>query len=102
MCDTDASRRGAHERHEGRRSEEVESLVRDHSLTLAQIRRTSRSTRTPPEAERSWTTRILTERLAATGRRWCVRGDREARLDAALAATDELLSAGWCLAPPLG
>jgi HTH-type transcriptional repressor of NAD biosynthesis genes len=105
VCDTDAFAVAvAHERHVGRRSEEVESLARDHSLyLLAHPADVPFHEDALWEAERSWTTRILTERLAATGRRWqCVRGDREARLDAALAATDELLSEGWCLAPPLG
>jgi NadR type nicotinamide-nucleotide adenylyltransferase len=105
VCDTDAFATAVwHERQVGRRSEEVESLARAHSLYLlahpADVPFHEDGLR---EAERSWTTRILTERLAATGRRWrCVRGGREARLDAALAAVDELLAGGWTLAPPLG
>lgn len=105
VCDTDAFAIAAwHERHVGRRSEEVESLARAHSLyLLAHPENVPFHEDALRQAERSWTTRLLTERLAATGRRWhCVRGDRQARLDAALVAVDALLAAGWSLAPPLG
>jgi HTH-type transcriptional repressor of NAD biosynthesis genes len=105
VCDSDAFATAVlHERCMGRRSEEVESLARAHSLYLLAHPADVPFHEDPMrQAERSWTTRILTERLAATGHRWqSVRGSREERAEAALAAVDELLAAGWRLAPPLG
>jgi HTH-type transcriptional regulator, transcriptional repressor of NAD biosynthesis genes len=105
VCDTDAfSTALSHERCLGRRSDEVESLARVHPLyLLAHPEDVAFHEDARREMERSWMTRLLTERLVATGRRWCcVRGDREARVEAALAAIDTLLGEGWHLAPPLG
>jgi nicotinamide riboside kinase len=105
VCDSDAFAAAVwHERRAGRRSEEVESLARAHPLYLLahpeDVPFREDAVRT---AERAWMTRLLTERLEATGRRWCcVRGDREARLAAALAAVDALVADGWRLAPPAG
>ncbi len=52
---------------------------------------------------RSWMTGVFAERLAETGRRWqLLRGAREVRAGAALAAVDALIAEGWGLAAPLG
>jgi nicotinamide riboside kinase len=105
VCDTDAFAAGIrHERLLGRRSAEVDSLARAHPLYLvAHPEDVAIPDDARREAERRFMTRMWTERLEATGRRWrCVRGSREARVDAALAAIDELLARGWELAPPLG
>jgi cytidyltransferase-like protein len=105
VCDSDAFAAGVwHERRSGRRSPEVDALARAHPLYLlahpADVPFHGDAVRA---VERAWTTRLLTERLEASGRRWCcVRGDREARLGTALAAIDALLGDGWRLAPPPG
>lgn len=104
VCDSDAFAAAVlHERRVGRCSEEVESLARANSLYLLAHPADVPFHEDPlQQAERSWMTRLLTERLAASGRRWrSVRGSREERVEAALAAVDELLSGGWSLAPPL-
>jgi HTH-type transcriptional regulator, transcriptional repressor of NAD biosynthesis genes len=105
VCETDAFATALwQERCVGRSSEEVEALARTHALYLLTHPDDVPSGEDGPRAvDRAWTTRLLTERLGATGRRWCcVRGDREARLAAALAAVDALLADGWHLAPPAG
>jgi len=105
VCDTDAFATAVwHERALGRRSDEVESLARPHPLYLvAHPEDVPFHGDAVREAERSAITRVLTERLTATGRRWaCVRGGREARVEAALAEIDALLAEGWRLAPPVG
>jgi HTH-type transcriptional regulator, transcriptional repressor of NAD biosynthesis genes len=105
VCDSDAFAAAVwHERRAGRRSEEVESLARAHPLyLLAHPEDVPFRDDAVRAAERAWMTRLLTERLEATGRRWCcIRGDREARLATALAAVDALLGDGWRLAPPPG
>jgi HTH-type transcriptional regulator, transcriptional repressor of NAD biosynthesis genes len=105
VCDGDAFATAVwHERNLGRRSEEVESLARLHPLYLvAHPEDVPFRGDAVREVERSLMTRLWTERLAATGRRWsCARGDREARVAHALAAIDELLGEGWRLAPPAG
>lgn len=105
VCDGDAFATALwHERSVGRRSEEVDALARTHPLyLLAHPDDVPFREEGLPAAERAWTTRLLTERLSATGRRWCcVRGDPEARVEAALAAVDALLADGWHLAPPAG
>jgi HTH-type transcriptional regulator, transcriptional repressor of NAD biosynthesis genes len=105
VCDADAFAAGVtHQHRAGRRSEEVESLARAHPLyLLAHPEDVPFREDAVRIAERSWMTRLLTERLEATGRRWrCVRGDREARVAEAVAAVDALLDVGWSLASPPG
>ena len=107
VCDTDAFATAVwHERYVGRRSAAVEALGRRGALYLL----------TDPgdvpfvqdglrdgEHLRSWMTAVFAERLAATGRRWqLLRGAREVRAGAALAAVDALIAEGWGLAAPLG
>jgi NadR type nicotinamide-nucleotide adenylyltransferase len=106
VCDTDAFAASvAHARDLGSYSADVESHVRAHPLYLladpdgVPLRLEVRHGGRP----RSWTTRIFADRLGASGRRWSlVRGGREERVRAALAAVDALLAEGWGLAPPLG
>lgn len=51
---------------------------------------------------RPWMTGRFREELERTGKRFLVvRGDREERLAAAVAAVDELLAEGWYFADPL-
>lgn len=100
VADTDAFATGIwHERYVGRRAPEVEALARASDLYLL----------THPddvpfaqdglrdgEALRGWMTETFAARLQ--GRRWrWLRGGREPRLAAALAAVDELLAEGWGL-----
>lgn len=107
ICDTDAFATSLwHERYLGARSPAVEALARPHALYLL----------THPddvpfvqdglrdgERIRRWMAEAFAARLGATGRRWrWLRGARRDRLEAAIAATDELLAEGWELAPPLG
>jgi NadR type nicotinamide-nucleotide adenylyltransferase len=55
------------------------------------------------EAIRPWMTARFLELLRATGRPHLVlRGDQEARLAQAVAASERLLAEGWKFAPPLG
>jgi NadR type nicotinamide-nucleotide adenylyltransferase len=105
VCDTDAFATAVwHERCVGRRSEEVEALARGHPLyLLAHPEDVPFREDALRVTERAWMTRALGEALERSGRRWCcVRGDREARVEAALAQIDGLLAEGWRLAPPPG
>jgi NadR type nicotinamide-nucleotide adenylyltransferase len=109
VCDTDAFATGVwHERYLGRRSAEVESVGETAGHALYWL--------THPEDVpfaqdglrdgyhiRDWMTNRFAERLDETGRRWeWLRGDREARLNRALASIDRLVGEGWRLADPLG
>lgn len=102
VCDTDAFATGVwHERYVGRRSPAVEAHGREAALYLL----------THPddvpfaqdglrdgEHLRRWMTGVFAERLGATGRVWrWIRGDRRARLAAAVAEADALLGRGWGL-----
>jgi HTH-type transcriptional regulator, transcriptional repressor of NAD biosynthesis genes len=105
VCDADAFACAVwHEHRAGRRSEEVESQARAHPLYLvADPEDVPFNEDAVRAAERSWMTRLFAERLDATERRWrCVRGDRAARVAAAVTAVDALLDEGWHLAPPVG
>lgn len=108
FCDTDSFATGVwHERYTGRRSEEVEKIAgltrRDLYLLTddADVPFEDDGLRDGPQL-RPWMTGRFREELARTGRRFLVvRGDREARLAAAVAAVDELLAEGWHFADPL-
>jgi NadR type nicotinamide-nucleotide adenylyltransferase len=107
VCDTDAFATGVwHERYLGHRSPAVEALARRHDLYLlthpADVPFTQDGLR-DGESIRAWMTEVFAARLEATGRRWAwLRGSRAERVEAALAAVDVLLAAGWGLAAPLG
>ncbi|HEY3449195.1 MAG TPA: AAA family ATPase [Myxococcales bacterium] len=107
VCDTDAFATGVwHERYVGQRSPAVEACARKNALYLvthpddvpfaADVLRDG-------EKIRCWMTELFVQRLTESGRRWAwIRGDRAARLQAALAAVDGLLEGGWKLADSLG
>jgi HTH-type transcriptional repressor of NAD biosynthesis genes len=105
VCDTDAFAVGVwHERYLGAVAPSVDALARHHPLYLLtdhhEVPFVQDGYR-DGEAIRPWMTERFTELLDATGRRHVVlRGDLDARVDAALAAIDELLVLGWDLAAP--
>ncbi|MEU9302698.1 AAA family ATPase [Streptomyces sp. NPDC048269] len=108
FCDTDSFATGIwHERYTGGRSEEVEKAA---SLTRRDLYLLTDHADVPFEDDglrdgphlRPWMTGRFREELERTGRRFLlVRGDREERLAAAVAAVDELLAEGWYFADPL-
>jgi HTH-type transcriptional repressor of NAD biosynthesis genes len=103
VCDTDARATGVwHERYVGARAAEVEAAARPTDLTLLthpeDVPFTQDGLRDGARL-RGWMTDTFVERLAGSRWRW-VRGAREDRLAAALAAVDELLAGGWNLADP--
>ncbi|MGW0365610.1 AAA family ATPase [Streptomyces sp. NPDC002990] len=108
FCDTDSFATGVwHERYTGSRSEEVERIAalarRDLYLLTddADVPFEDDGLRDGPQL-RPWMTGRFREELARTGKRFLlVRGDREARLAAAVAAVDELLAEGRHFADPL-
>jgi NadR type nicotinamide-nucleotide adenylyltransferase len=107
VCDTDAFATGVwHERYVGHRSPAVESLGRMHDfylLTHADDAPFVQDGLRDGEHIRHWMTEVFVARLTETGRRWTwIRGNGEARLDAAEQAVAGLLAEGWRLADPLG
>jgi NadR type nicotinamide-nucleotide adenylyltransferase len=104
VCDTDAfALTVIHARDTGACSPQIESHARVHALYLLTDPDGLPLRHEIPHGGRPQTTRRYTERLTASGRRWrWVRGDRKARVRAALRAIDELLAEGWGLAPPCG
>jgi NadR type nicotinamide-nucleotide adenylyltransferase len=105
VCDTDAFAVGIwHERYLGGPSAEIDALARHHPLYLLTHHEGVPFVQDgyrDGESIRPWMTNRFEEALAATGRGHVVlRGTLEVRLVAALAAIDELLAAGWDLAPP--
>ncbi len=109
VCDTDAFATGIwHERYRGAPADAVDALggAAPYHLYLVTHHddvRFAQDGLRDGEHLRPWMTARFAERLTATGRRWqWLRGDREARTAAALAAIDQLLAAGWALAAPHG
>ncbi|OKK14631.1 transcriptional regulator [Streptomyces sp. CB00455] len=108
VCDTDSFATGIwHERYTGGRSEEVEktaALTPRHLYLLtddADVPFEDDGLRDGPHL-RPWMTGRFREELERTGRRFLVvRGSREERLAAAVAAVDALLAEGWDFADPL-
>lgn len=108
FCDTDSFATGIwHERYTGARSAEVERIAagtrRDLYLLTdhADVPFEDDGLR-DGEALRPWMTGRFLEELERTGKRHLVvRGDRGARLAAAVAAVDGLLAEGWQFADPL-
>ncbi|MEU3063683.1 AAA family ATPase [Streptomyces subrutilus] len=108
ICDTDSFATGIwHERYLGRRNEEVE---RTAALTHRDLYLLTDHADVPFEDDglrdgphlRPWMTERFRTGLEATGRRFLtVRGDRRARLAAAVAAVDGLLAEGRRFADPL-
>ncbi|MGW5849498.1 AAA family ATPase [Streptomyces sp. NPDC055254] len=108
FCDTDSFATGIwHERYTGGRSAEVEKIA---ALTHRDLYVLTDHADVPFEDDglrdgphlRPWMTGRFREELTRTGRRFLeVRGDRETRLAAAVAAVDELLAEGWHFAAPL-
>lgn len=106
VCDTDAFATGIwHERYLGRRDARVDGLGRVHPLYLLThhdgvpfVQDGLRD----GEAIREWMTEHFVDELAATRRRSVVlRGTFDERVDAGLAAIDELLAEGWGIADPV-
>ncbi|MFF1415027.1 AAA family ATPase [Streptomyces sp. NPDC058289] len=108
FCDTDSFATGIwHERYTGARSAEVERIAaatrRDLYLLTdhADVPFEDDGLRDGEEL-RPWMTGRFLEELERTGKRFLVvRGDRGARLAAAVAAVDGLLSEGWQFTDPL-
>ncbi|MEV7526024.1 AAA family ATPase [Streptomyces sp. NPDC091371] len=108
FCDTDSFATGIwHERYVGGRSEEVDKTA---SLTRRDLYLLTDDADVPFEDDglrdgphlRPWMTGRFREELERTGRRFLVmRGGREERLAAAVAAVDGLLAEGWHFADPL-
>lgn len=108
ICDTDSFATGIwHERYVGGRNEEVARIA---ARTRRDLYLLTDHTDVPFEDDglrdaphlRPWMTERFRAELTATGRPFLtVRGDRAARLAAAVAAVDELLAAGWQFADPL-
>lgn len=108
FCDTDSFATGIwHERYTGGRSAEVEKTA---ALTRRDLYLLTHHADVPFEDDglrdgphlRPWMTGRFREELERTGKRFLVvRGDREERLAAAVAAVDELLAEGWYFADPL-
>lgn len=107
VCDTDAFATGIwHERYVGHRSPAVEALARPHPLYLVThhdgvpfVQDGIRD----GEHVRAWMTDRILDALAETGRRHVVlTGTLDERVDAALAAIDELVAGGWGFTEPMG
>jgi NadR type nicotinamide-nucleotide adenylyltransferase len=104
VCDTDAFATGIwHERYVGRRSPAVEAHARTAAFYLLtdpdDVPFTQDGLRDGQHLRR-WMTDVFAERLTATGRAWSwLRGDRRARLEAAVARVEELLRR-WRLDEP--
>ncbi|THA52631.1 AAA family ATPase [Streptomyces sp. A1136] len=108
FCDTDSFATGIwHERYLGERNEEVEKIA---AQTRRDLYLLTDDADVPFEDDglrdgehlRPWMTSRFREELERTGRRFLVmRGDREARLAAAVTAVDGLLAEGWYFADPL-
>ncbi|MFF4008797.1 AAA family ATPase [Streptomyces sp. NPDC001717] len=108
ICDTDSFATGIwHERYVGGRNEEVEKIA---ALTRRDLYLLTDDADVPFEDDglrdgphlRPWMTGRFHEELERTGRRFLVvRGSREERLAAAVAAVDELLAEGWHFTDPL-
>jgi NadR type nicotinamide-nucleotide adenylyltransferase len=104
VCDTDAFATGIwHERYVGQRDPAVDALARHHDLYLVTHHDGAPFVQDgirDGEHVRAWMTeRFLTE-LAATDRRHVVlTGSWDQRRAGALAAIDDLLTAGWPFAP---
>jgi NadR type nicotinamide-nucleotide adenylyltransferase len=106
VCDTDAFATGIwHERYRGRAAPEVDALARVHHLYLL-----THHDGVPFEQDgirdgehvRAWMTGRFAEALAATERRHVLlRGSLAERVDAAEAAVDDLLAAGWGFTDPV-
>ncbi|MFI5985488.1 AAA family ATPase [Streptomyces sp. NPDC051555] len=109
FCDTDSFATGIwHERYLGARSAEVEEIARSgprrdlYLLTDHEgVPFEDDGLRDGPQL-RPWMTGRFHEELTRTGRRFLViGGDREERLETAVAAVDGLLAEGWYFADPL-
>lgn len=106
ICDTDAFATGVwHERYRGERSAAVEGLAAAAQLTLLthpdDVPFVQDGLRDGERIRHQMTSRF-SERLAADGRRWrLLRGDQEARVQAALSEIDQVLAGGSGLAAPL-
>ena len=109
VCDTDAFATGIwHERYAGRRDAEVEAIGRPPAYGLYLL---THPDDVPFEQDglrdgehlRAWMTARFVERLTADGRPWqWLRGERQPRVERAVAAIDAWLARGWQLADPLG
>ncbi|MGW1772447.1 AAA family ATPase [Streptomyces sp. NPDC002104] len=108
FCDTDSFATGIwHERYLGARSAEAERIAAGTRRDLYLL---TDHTDVPFEDDglrdgehlRPWMTGRFLEELERTGKRFLVvRGDRDTRLAAAVAAVDGLLAEGWRFADPL-
>ncbi|MEV6277908.1 AAA family ATPase [Nocardia sp. NPDC051832] len=108
ICDTDSFATGIwHERYLGARNAEVERIAAGTPRDLYLL---TDDADVPFEDDglrdgehlRPWMTGRFREELARTGKRFRImRGDRATRLNAAVAAVDELLAEGWQFADPL-
>ncbi len=108
FCDTDSFATGIwHERYTGGRNAEVERIA---DLTRRDLHLLTDHTDVPFEDDglrdgpqlRPWMTERFRAELERTGRRFLVvRGDRAARLEAAVRAVDALLAEGWHFTDPL-
>ncbi|MCX4802467.1 AAA family ATPase [Streptomyces sp. NBC_01214] len=108
FCDTDSFATGIwHERYMGGRNAEVERIA---DLTRRDLYLLTDHADVPFEDDglrdgehlRPWMTERFRAELERTGRRFLVvRGDRAARLEAAVRAVDALLAEGWHFTDPL-
>ncbi|MGW6983756.1 AAA family ATPase [Streptomyces sp. NPDC054932] len=108
FCDTDSFATGIwHERYMGGRNAEVERIA---DLTRRDLYLLTDHADVPFEDDglrdgehlRPWMTERFRAELERTGRRFLVvRGNREARLETAARAVDELLAEGWHFTDPL-
>ncbi|MFB7258233.1 AAA family ATPase [Streptomyces nojiriensis] len=108
FCDTDSFATGIwHERYTGGRNAEVERIA---DLTRRDLYLLTDHADVPFEDDglrdgehlRPWMTERFRAELERTGRRFLVvRGDRAARLEAAVRAVDALLAEGWHFTDPL-
>lgn len=109
LCDTDAFATGVwHARYVGGYGSEVDARALD---LRARHYLVTHPDDVPFEQDgirdglhvRGWMTGALIARLSAAGARWrWLRGEREQRIEAALAVADEIMAAGSGLAAPMG